>query len=1005
MKKVKFKLTTVFLFLWITGVLSSQPSNYGTGNWDRNKYGNHRVVLKVTTSQNAVYAHIPWRRRDDHPEKKGFILMDGQTGKEIHNFLRLKINREFGEIVFQPVSGPGLYYLYYLPYKISGRSNYPTVHYLLPENRADPLWVKSNQLEEKALRKSRLNKLPTAFVKQFQAVDSFNSFFPMEVIATQKEVKEMMAKHHEAFLLFAESRKFPIRMRHDLPFRWIKKGPSITFSDTLYQNEYYAFQIGLFAARDTLSDVDITFSGLFNGSGIMVLGPQAFTCFNKTGVSWNAKSFSKTLPVPLGSVQPLWIGVDIPKNMTPGAYDGEVTVTPNGENPQKVKVHFSIKGTVLEDRGDSASWRHSKLRWLNSLQAVDEEIVKPFTPMEVDGDTISVLGRKIVLESTGLPKQVISYFNGSNTSITSVLHPLLSDGFRLMVTYPGEIYDTLIPEGMTFTHTSGGLVQWVARNQLGEQSMILSGKMEFDGFIELKMLISSQKEIRVEDISLEIPVDPLSATYFMGLGHKGGKFPGQIDWKWNREKNQDGAWIGNINGGFQFSLRGANYDRPLNTNFYHSKPLNMPISWDNLGKGGISITPKQQRVVIRAYSGNRTLHPGDTLCYQVNLLLTPFKPIETQNHWKNRYYHSFQPVDSILKTGANVINVHHATPINPYINYPFLRQDTMKKYIAEAHKKNVKVKIYNTIRELSNAAPEIFAIRSLNHEIFSHGPGNGYSWLQEHLVDDYIAAWFVPKLRDAAIINSGMSRWHNYYVEGLNWLAKNMKIDGIYIDDIAFDRTTMKRVRKVLDRNRPNALIDLHSANQYNPRDGFINSANLYMEHFPYLNRLWFGEYFDKNSPADFYLLEMSGIPFGLMGEMLQDGGNPWRGMIFGMTARLPWAGDPRPIWQFWDKTHIEDTRMIGYWDRECPIKSGNDSIKVTVYLRDSMAIVALASWASLDTTVSLEIDWETLGMNKENAVIEAPEINNFQNKMTFDHPEIPVEKGKGWLLMIYEKR
>ena len=27
---------------------------------------------------------------------------------------------------------------------------------------------------------------------------------------------------------------------------------------------------------------------------------------------------------------------------------------------------------------------------------------------------------------------------------------------------------------------------------------------------------------------------------------------------------------------------------------------------------------------------------------------------------------------TIQATGANVVNVHHATPINPWINYPFL---------------------------------------------------------------------------------------------------------------------------------------------------------------------------------------------------------------------------------------------------------------------------------------------------------------------------------------------
>jgi hypothetical protein len=249
-----------------------------------------------------------------------------------------------------------------------------------------------------------------------------------------------------------------------------------------------------------------------------------------------------------------------------------------------------------------------------------------------------------------------------------------------------------------------------------------------------------------------------------------------------------------------------------------------------------------------------------------------------------------------------------------------------------------------------------------------------------------------------------MSRWHNYYVEGLNWLAENMKIDGIYIDDIAFDRTTMKRVRKVLDRNRPDALIDLHSANQYNPRDGFINSANLYMEHFPYLNRLWFGEYFDKDSPADFYLLEMSGIPYGLMGEMLQDGGNRWRGMLFGMTARLPWAGDPRALWRFWDETHIENTTMTGFWDPACPVHTDRDNVKATVYHRDGLAIVALASWEAEDVTVALDIDWKKIGVAKEKAVVEALPIRDFQEEATYDPSSVPVQAGKGLLLIIREK-
>ncbi len=1001
MKKAKIFLT-VLLALMAEGLVIAQDAPATCFRWDQLRYGNHRVVLRVgkTKTNGAVCARIPWRRRDLHPEEKGMILTDS-SGKEIDDLLPVEINREYGEIIFRPVSGPGTYYLYFMPFEVKGSKNYPKVYYRKPEDRTDASWRSKNRLKSPEQIGKKIKKLPVAEMQEMQAVNDFNAFGPMEVIATAAEKDALLSAHPEDYLLFPETRRYPIRMRDDLPQRWVEKGPQHTFRATVYRNEYYAFQIGVWAARDSLGDLSVTFAPLKDKAGKEVLSPSAFTCFNKGGIGWDARPFMKALPVPAGTVQPLWIGVDLPPDIAPGDYTGRVTIAPEGKAPQSVSLDLHVADTVLADRGDSASWRHSKLRWLNSLLAVDEKIVKPFVPIQLSGDTVFVLGRKMVVDSNGLPQQIISYYNGSNTAITKEAHPLLAGGFRMVAEMPGGRQVPLAGGRRIFTHWSQGIARWESHPRAGNIRARVSGKMEFDGFVEIKIFITATKKTPVKDLVLEMPVKKEMATYFMGLGYKGQPFPGEVDWKWDVEKNQDGAWLGRVNAGFQFSLRGANYSRPLNTNFYHSKPLRMPRSWQNGGKGGIRIVPGDKVVRVRAYSGDRVLTPGDTLCYQVNLLLTPFKPLDQKAHWHNRYYHSFQPLDTIVAAGANVINVHHATEINPYINYPFLRQDTMRNYIAAAHARGLKVKIYNTIRELSNHAPETFALRSLNHEIYSHGPGNGWAWLQEHVGDDYIAAWFVPHLRDAAIINSGMSRWHNYYVEGLNWLAKNMKIDGIYIDDIAFDRTTMKRVRKVLDRNRPGALIDLHSANQFNPRDGYINSANLYLEHFPYLNRLWFGEYFDKDSPADFYLLEMSGIPFGLMGEMLQDGGNRWRGMVFGMTARLPWAGDPRAIWKFWDDNHIENTNLIGYWDPACPVKTGNEQIKATVYQGEGYAIIALASWAAQDVTVSLDLDLEKMGITGKDIVLKAPAIKDYQQEATYDPASVPVPAEKGLLLIV----
>ena len=143
------------------------------------------------------------------------------------------------------------------------------------------------------------------------------------------------------------------------------------------------------------------------------------------------------------------------------------------------------------------------------------------------------------------------------------------------------------------------------------------------------------------------------------------------------------------------------------------------------------------------------------------------------------------------------------------------------------------------------------------------------------------------------------------------------------MDDVGFGREVMQRARRVLARRRPRPIIDLHSANQYNERDGFASSTNLYLELFPYLDRLWFGEYFDYNEPPEYWLVEVAGIPFGLMSEMLEGGGNPWRGMVFGMTGRLPSVGVNKALWRFWDETGLPEARMIGWWSENCPVRTG----------------------------------------------------------------------------------
>ncbi|MFC4212884.1 glycoside hydrolase domain-containing protein [Pedobacter lithocola] len=978
-----------FCFLCTAFSLNAQVLKYTNGNnqWNPDSLGNHRIVIFYNGSGKVAHAKIDWRRRDEHPEGKRLIIKD-ENGKNITILGVEGFSRERADVYFE-ATNKGKYFVYYLPYKNEGRSNYPKGVYLKANYNA-PI---------------KANKVPVnASFLEIQSIDAFNSFYPMEVIATAKETAAVKSKYiSSSFIVFPEDRMYPIKMKSDLPYRWIQNEVSKSFKGSANRGENYAFQLGIYALKN-LKDVRVTFGDLKTASG-KVISSKFINCLNTNGTSYDNKPFKREVNVALGEVQPMWITVDIPSAASAGIYNGKFTIKFNGES-KAINFNLTISNKILADAGVGTPNKQTRLTWLSSTMAQANTVVAPYTPLSVEGNIISLLGRKFEINSDGFPKQIQTFFNDEMTAYTEKPNNILYEPIHFHFYNTSKTQEKFTTSNFKIISKDAGTVRWTATNTSDNLEMDLEGALEFDGYVHYVIKVTALKDVDFSNVDFHIPFEKGSAKYLMGLGEKGGVRPDTVNWKWDvANKNQDAVWIGNVNAGLYYNLRDENYVRPLNTNFYLQKPLVLPKSWGNDNKGGVQINVKGSSMLADNFTGARTMKKGDVLYYNFNLLITPFHLLDTDFQWDNRFYHKYGDLDSIKSTGATVVNIHHATPINPWINYPFIESKKMKSYINEAHQKGLKVKIYNTVRELSNHAYEWPALRSLGTEVYSPGKGGGFSWLQEHLDSNYLAAWFVPEIKDAAIINSGMNRWHNYYVEGMNWLVNNVGIDGVYLDDVAFDRVTMKRIKRVLTQNNHPGIIDLHSANQYNKSDGFNNSAILYMEHFPYLNRLWFGEYFDyeKNNP-DFFLTEVSGIPFGLMGEMLQDDGNPWRGMIYGMTSRLGWSdnSDPKPLWKAWNDYGITGSKMIGYWSENCPVKTDNPKVLATVYKQKSKVMVALASWDESDAKVNLAIDWNKLGITADKAKISAPNIDKFQAAGNYsDGKSILVEKGKGLILII----
>jgi hypothetical protein len=143
---------------------------------------------------------------------------------------------------------------------------------------------------------------------------------------------------------------------------------------------------------------------------------------------------------------------------------------------------------------------------------------------------------------------------------------------------------------------------------------------------------------------------------------------------------------------------------------------------------------------------------------------------------------------------------------------------------------------------------------------------------------------------------------------------------------------------------------------------------------------------------------------------MLQGGGNRWRGMVYGMTVRHPWNTegvlcDPRPVWKIWDEFGIESATMKGYWEKDCPVKTNNPDVYATVYQKEGMSLIAVASWNEKPLRFLFQFDWKGLGIDSTKAVLIASEIKDFQKQTIFNPSDsIPIEPKKGWLLYLREK-
>ena len=807
----------------------------------------------------------------------------------------------------------------------------------------------------------------------------------MEVVMTKAELDEFTCGD-APFVTVAESRLRQVRTIHHLPAIWCGKTAEerLSLCDTVCKNEHYGFQLAVYA-KEELKDIKVRFTDK-NGVEYPL---DDVICFNTDGVDTEGKEMKISRDIPAGDVLPLWCGVRC-ENFDADKIEIYATVSAsNVDFVECAKIVFDVNETILERNGDDDTWRMGRLFWLNSDIGISHDVIAPYPPVEIDEQnrTVSVIGRRIDAGVLGIPSQVTSFFDDS-CQLTDDYIELFNAPMTLNIRENGEKRE-IVTEKSKWVHDGTMQSRLITDAVCGGLRIAASATYEADGHIDFMIKFTAEK---AGDYSFDMtaPLNDLAAQYMMGMCRIGGAVPSYWDYRWNKDLDGNVVWLGGARAGVQFKLM-QEYE------FWQgADPL--PRLWANEGRGVVKVKHNynKREVLFSAATGNFEFAAGQTEVLHFHMIITPFRPVDRQWHYNHHYYHknvwnsteTTPNLDKAKSLDCHTVILHQGGPLNENINYPFHLALSLKKEVDRAHEMGLRYKIYYTVRELSNYVTEMWALRSLGDEIFYVGPHwhiadffavtnrvsekpLGGPWLIEHLVENFTPAWhqFLQNGEfDCAIKTQSKSRWHNYYLKGLDWLIRVVGIDGIYLDGIGYDRHIMRRVKRVMLDAKPTCDIDIHNGNEHGRVQGNNISNCIYMEHFPYADSLWNGEGFDcrSNSPENMFT-EVCGLPFGLMNEMLEGGGNPFRGMLYGMTARCGWSqgGTSANIWRaVWDKFGIADAKMYGYWHPECPVSTECDEIKATAYVKENGdALICLGSWFPYGIDVNVNIDKEALGI------------------------------------------
>ena len=377
--------------------------------------------------------------------------------------------------------------------------------------------------------------------------------------------------------------------------------------------------------------------------------------------SWQAE---KKIVVEEGSCQE----VEIP---IPGFPEGTYTVCAQ---------LFDSYGQLLGVK--EVTYRRKVFPWEHNNLGLTKRVIKPWIPILVRKQTVSVWGRDYTLDGSGLPASIIS--QGKEILTRPVHFSLSAEGKKSQSKPSGRLI---------FLEKSPDTVSWSGKGKVEKfLTFHVTGKAEYDGFCWWEISFSPSRRIKVEQLQLIIPLSEHTAQLMHFQSH------------WART-NFSGA-IPEGQGTVFHSLQTKHYGRPggFSPHIWIGRP-ERGLSWfadsdENWfscpEKPALEIVRNAGEVAIVLNIINKPVWLDAPRTISLGMMATPVKPL--------------LPIKNIFTRAVNWLGADNQTVFGDHMYAPYPKNfdyQLADRMLEQLGRNSEGVRLYFNKHELGAALPEL----------------------------------------------------------------------------------------------------------------------------------------------------------------------------------------------------------------------------------------------------------------------------------------------------------